>query len=67
MTQPPLFWLFLNLNKCKLSNRLSNDTLTGIPNSKRLMNKERKSSFDYDIPPPREQNFQMYRPNIEPV
>ncbi|KAI4461432.1 hat family dimerization domaincontaining protein-related [Holotrichia oblita] len=40
----------VSLNKSKIRNRLSATTLTGILHSKRLINSDNKSCFDYKIP-----------------
>ena len=47
------------------SNIYSNETLTGILHSKRLINKEGKLCFDYDIPKDviKKHNFHMYNTN----
>lgn len=39
----------INLNKTKTRNRLSTETLCGIPHSKQLIKNENKNCFDYNI------------------
>lgn len=40
----------INLNKTKLRNRLSTDTLSGILHSKNFLKRQNKNCFDFDVP-----------------
>lgn len=39
----------ININKTKLRNRLSTDTLTGILHSKNILNNQQKSCYNFNI------------------